>query len=128
MPGACTGGVSRLSAGRAGRGTQQACPPASAPPGGKIHTDCLNSISFSRLLTSTSAGNSVYLANTPGSRPLSVVDRMPIKQGGCCLVGWPCCISCLPAVPRALCLLLAASEAVAFCPTGHSCLPMDCCR
>ncbi len=27
------------------------------------------------------AGNSVYLANTPNSRPLSVVDRVPIKQG-----------------------------------------------
>lgn len=48
------------------------------------------------------AGSSVYLANAPGSRPLSVVDRVPIKQGRwqrggvaipdhVCSEGWPAC-------------------------------------
>lgn len=39
--------------------------------------------SFPCLVWFLPAGNSVYLADTPSSRPLKVVDAVPITQGGC---------------------------------------------
>lgn len=47
-----------------------------------LQTCCLTLLCNPQPAHRPPTGNSVYLANTPGSRPLSVVDRVPIKQGG----------------------------------------------
>ena len=80
----------------------------------------------------TPAGNSVYLADTPGSRPLQVVDGVPINQGGC----WPAAATAAAAcVPRRAaawggwrrllagawrCVATAAAARCRRCPAGRT--------
>jgi hypothetical protein len=78
----------------------------------------------------TPAGNSVYLANTPGSRPLSVVDRVPIKQGawrsqqqgmaGQGVAVSSLLVSCQKPVSLSTCVLLSSS-ALNCCPCNVQC-------